>query len=217
MEPQPNGPSNEPNMRNRSHISKYNHALLVLASCLAVASFTALGASPPVVTGVTASQRAGTKLVDIAYTISDPDSTSVNIGIMVSKDSGATWTVPATTFSSPNGGAPGVGIAVSATPAVKNVVWDAGADWDGHYNPLCRVRVIACDNDMVLIPAGSYLRGNPPALGDTEITDAPQYSVYVSEFLMDSKLVTRELWIQVKEGYADLHGYTFDNGGSYKA
>ena len=34
----------------------------------------ARAASPPAVAGVTAAQRVGTKLVDIGYTISDPDS-----------------------------------------------------------------------------------------------------------------------------------------------
>ena len=112
-------------------------AIVMLA--ILAGALTARAASPPVVTNVTGSQRAGTKLVDIAYTISDPDSTSANIFIMVSKDSGTTWTVPASTFS----GDYGLDVAVTATPTAKAVVWDAGADWDGHYTEHCRVRVLA--------------------------------------------------------------------------
>ena len=194
-----------------------NKALLSSVALLAIlaGAFTARAGSPPVVTGATGAQRAGTKLVDIAYTISDPDSANVNIFIQVSKDSGATWTVPASSFTGT--GAPGLNKSVTATPTPKAVVWDAGADWDGHYTEHCRVRVLANDAGLVLIPAGSYLRGNPPGLGDTDITDAPQYSVSVSAFYMESKEVAGGRWNLVKEGYADANGYGFDNAGSFKA
>ena len=176
-------------------------AALLGALCLAGA-FAARAGSPPVITGVTAAQRTGTKLVDIAYSISDPDSAAVNIAIFVSKESGATWTVPAISFTGT--GAPGNTIAVTATPAAKTVVWNAGADWDGHFTTNCRVRVLANDNGLAGIPGGSYLRGN---VADINMYDAPQYAVTVSAFTMDSKLVTGGQWNLVKEGYAQANGY----------
>jgi formylglycine-generating enzyme required for sulfatase activity len=163
----------------------------------------AQAASPPVVTNVVAAQQPGTKLVSIQYTISDPDSSNANVYIKVSKDSGATWTVPAFTFT----GAYGTNIPVTATPTVKNAVWNAGADWDGNYTTTCRVRVIANDAGMVLIPAGFYYRGNK---ADPDITNAPQTSVYVSAFLIDQTPVTDAEWDLVYEAYAQPHGYYFD-------
>jgi formylglycine-generating enzyme required for sulfatase activity len=185
--------------------------VLLVALCLAT-QFSARAGSPPVVTAVTAAQAAlPSKDVNISYTISDPDSTSANVYVIVSSDSGNSWVVNATNFS----GNYGPGMAVTATPTTKSVVWHAGTDWDGNFSTHCRVRVIACDNGMVLIPAGSYLRGNPPALGDSDITDAPQYPVFVNAFLMDSNLVSGGLWSSVYS-YALTNGYTFDNAGSFK-
>ena len=193
-------------------IIRQRSLLPAITAILGLSAFTAHAASP-VITGITASQRAGTKLVDIAYTLSDPDSTSANIFIIVSTNSGATFTLPASSFT----GAYGLNVAVTATPTAKALVWDAGADWDGHFTANCRVRVFANDASLVLIPAGSYLRGNPPALGDTDITNAPQYSVTVSAFYMETRLVTGGQWNLVKEGYANAHGYTFFYAGSFKA
>ena len=52
-----------------------------------VASLTltlaAEAAAPPVVSNVRASQRTGTKLVDIYYDLSDPDSSAVNVFVYV--------------------------------------------------------------------------------------------------------------------------------------
>ena len=191
-------------------------AALLGALCLATA-FAARAGSPPVVTGVTAAQQAyPSKKVDIAYTISDPDSAAVNVSIFVSKDSGATWTVPAITFTGT--GVPGTNITVSASPTAKTVVWDAGADWNGHFTDRCRVRVLASDNGLAGIPAGSFTMGDANDGNAGGTGDAPLTTVTVSAFQMDSKLVTGTLWVTVKEGYADLpaNGYQFDNVGSFK-
>lgn len=178
-------------------------AALLAALCLAAASAAQAG-SPPVITGVTAAQRSGTKLVDIAYTISDPDSTSINTAIFVSKDSGATWTVPATSFTGT--GAPGSSISVTATPAAKAVVWDAGADWDGHFTTNCRVRVLASDSGPVAgISGGTYTMGDVNNDGNTIFEEA--HLVTISPFLMNSKLVTGSQWNFVKEVYAQSNGY----------
>src|ERR1017187_5627327 len=192
-------------------IMKIMPARALCAFCLVV-PFGALAQTAPVVqqSSVTAAQAYPSKDVNISYTISDAVSTSDNVWIIVSSDGGTTWTVPASSFS----GAQGLGVPVTSAPTVQNGTWHAGNDWNGNYTTTCRVRVIACNNNMVLIPAGSYLRGNPPALGDSDITDAPQYSVNVNAFLMDNNYVSGYLWTNVL-GYASSHGYTFDNAGSF--
>jgi formylglycine-generating enzyme required for sulfatase activity len=189
---------------------------LALLTSLTLAAVPAPAASPPVITGVTASQRAGTRLVDIRYTISDPSAASVSVFIRVSRDSGTNWAVPAQSFIF--GSAVG-SVAVTATPTATNVTWDAGADWDGQYGEQCRVRVVA-NNDprFVLIPPGTYQRGNSVAGGpdgrDTDITDAPVYPVFVSGFFMESNVVTGALWdfvvhhcyVQTNYSFASGHG-----------
>src|ERR1041385_6075114 len=132
--------------------------VLLLAFCLLFAVSEARAGAPPVVTSVTAAQRAGTKLVDISYTISDPNFTSINVFVLVSTDSGATWDKAiAKTFI--GGSAVGTNVAVTTTPTGKTITWDAGADWDGHYAANCRVRVLANNVGLVLIPPGSFTRG----------------------------------------------------------
>jgi formylglycine-generating enzyme required for sulfatase activity len=85
-----------------------------------------------------------------------------------------------------------------------------------------RVRCILSPSEtMMLIPAGSYLRGDYVAsqgAGDypPSTSDALPYQVYVSAFYMDTTLVTGGQWNNVRT-YATTHLYTFDNAGSYKA
>src|SRR5580700_2691455 len=107
---------------------------------------------PPAVTNVTAAQSGS--VVNISYTISDPSSTNDNVWLIVSGDGGNTWTVPATSFI----GTKGIGVSVTPTPTVENVNWNVTADWNGQFNSQTKVRVIADNNNMVLIPAGTYNR-----------------------------------------------------------
>lgn len=181
-----------------------------LCAFCVVLPFGALAQSqPPVVTGVTApaQQPFPSTDVNISYTISDAVSASDNVWIVVSADGGNTWTVPTSSFS----GAWGLGVPVTSTPTVKTVTWHAGADWPGNYTTTCRTRVIACNNGMCLVPAGSYNRGDSLD-GDS---DAPVYSVYVNAFLMDNNYVSGYLWSTVL-AYATSQGYTFDDEGAWQ-
>jgi len=186
------------------------------------AEFSARAGAPPLVSNVTAAQRPGTKLVDISYTISDPNFTFDNVFILVSKDSGATWTVPATTFIV--GSAIGSYIPVTAAPTTNTITWEAGVDWDGNYTTNCRVRVLANNLGLVLIPAGTFRMGN--VIGDSDlandqaagISDCYPVNVTISNpYYMDSTLVTGGKWNLVVQSYAANNGYTFENAGSYKA
>ena len=173
--------------------------------CLLWLATTYTAFAAPWVTNVTTSVS-GTN-VTIKYAISDTNFNSANVYVLVSPDSGNTWAVPATNFS----GTFGRGVAVSATLATNTIVWNAGTDWPGTNDNNCRVRVVACDNGMVMIPAGSYNRGDNL---DSE-SDAPVYSVFINAFLMDSNLVTYGQW-QTVYNWAITNGYSFDNPGSGK-
>jgi len=126
---------------------------VVLALCLATAlTLPAQTPAPPVVTGVIAFQQMTNNVlgtnVTINYTLSDANFTSDNVFILVSPDAGNTWTVPALAFS----GAEGTNISVSSTPTIKSVIWYASLDWPDNFTTNCRVRVLANNLGLVLIP-----------------------------------------------------------------
>jgi len=59
-------------------------------------------------------------------------------------------------------------------------------------------------DDMVLIPAGSYMMGDPL---DGNTNDAPMHAVQVSAFYMDKYEVTKAKWDEVR-AWAITNGYT---------
>jgi hypothetical protein len=67
-------------------------------------------AADPVVSNVRATQREGTKLVDIRYDVFDADGDLLDVTVAVSTNDGATFDLSASTFTggSPNGYGPGV-------------------------------------------------------------------------------------------------------------
>ena len=161
----------------------------------------------PVVSNVRSVQRPGTRLVDITYDVTDPDSPTVGVAVEVSADSGATYTILAESFSGDvgNGIKPGTG---------KRVVWDAKADWPNKYSSKVRFRVLVSDQwlapvGMSLIPAGPFQMGDDRVVG-------PVRTVTVSAFAMDKFEVSIELWESVRV-WANTHGYDLVAGGSYGA
>jgi formylglycine-generating enzyme required for sulfatase activity len=167
----------------------------------------ATASAPPVVSNVRAAQRPGTQLVDIYYDLADPDSASLVITAFVSTDGGASYTLPAASFS-------GSGWGGAVTPGSnKQITWNAGADWGGHYSANVRFCVTADDapapGGMALIPAGSFTMGNCMDPSEGYSDELPLHTVYVSAFYMDKYLVTKSLWDTVYQ-WAIAHGYTFD-------
>ena len=153
-------------------------------------------------------------MVDIYYDLADPDSASLAITVLVSTDGGASYTLPATSFS-------GSGWGSAVTPGSnKQITWNAGADWSGHYSAKVRFRVIADDaavaSDMALIPAGIFTMGNCMDPSEGNPNELPMHTVYVSAFYMDKYLVTKGLWDTVKV-WKGGNGYSYDYAGSGKA
>jgi len=141
-------------------------------------------AAAPVVTNVVASQRIGTKLIDIRYDVFDADGDPQKIRIEISHDSGASYSVPAITLS----GDVGNNIASGNN---KLIVWNAGVDWDGEYSPLMRVKVIASDSRGYPglqwgqeVPPGGFLLGQDggaEGVGPAKHVNIP-YSFWLSKF-----------------------------------
>ena len=86
---------------------------------------TASYAANPAITNLTATQRAGTNLVDITYDLSATGSTSLAVSVRISTNNGVSYNLAASNFT-------GNGLGSDVTPGTnKQIVWDAGADWPG--------------------------------------------------------------------------------------
>jgi formylglycine-generating enzyme required for sulfatase activity len=108
--------------------------LLLLSMICAFASSAT--AAPPDVTNINASQRNGTKLVDVTYNLTlDPGQTAF-VELWFSPDNGLTFPVRCTAITGD------VNASVSAGTG-KAVVWNAEADWDQQFTNNGKIRVIA--------------------------------------------------------------------------
>jgi formylglycine-generating enzyme required for sulfatase activity len=136
----------------------------------------------PQVTNVRASQRAGTKLVDVLYDLSG--SGPMTVRMEVSADNGVSFTIPAVTLT----GAAGSGVTAGIN---KALVWNAGSDFDDRWSPQTKVKVVAFENTLPVAPAGMEYIPAGAVL-------TPTASATVSAFFMDRYEVTRLLWSSVR-------------------
>ena len=170
-----------------------------------------LHAAAPVVSNLSASQRAGTKLVDIVYDVA-ADTSSVDISLEVSSDGGSSFTVPATSLS----GAIGAGVAVGTD---RTITWDAGADWNQQQSSTMRFKVTADDGEAPAVPDGfALIPGGSFQMGDAldGLSDAPVVTVAVSAFYMGQYEVTKAEWDEVRTWGLE-NGYTNLSTGGGKA
>ena len=112
------------------------YALYVLA--LAALAQSAGANTPPEISNVRASQRPGTKLVDIYYDLADADGGSCFVRAKMSHNDGADYYLPVSALS----GDIGTNVLVGTS---RHIVWDAGVDWDGEYSDRMRVKLSAMD------------------------------------------------------------------------
>ena len=130
-----------------------------ILTAFGLAALPILANTPPAITNVRASQREGTKLVDIYYDAADADNDLLKVRIEISDNDGARYSVPAFSLT----GDIGEGIAPGTN---KHIVWDAGTDWDGEYSDQMRVKVFAIDAQGFPgmewgneVPPGGFLMG----------------------------------------------------------
>jgi formylglycine-generating enzyme required for sulfatase activity len=156
-------------------------------------------AASPVVSNLTAAQRAGTKLVDINYDLNPSGLKALAMSLQISSDGGATWTVPVTNV--------GGDIGNVDSGAGKSIVWNAGIDWPAGYTDRMRFKVMADDtSSLVLIPGGKFVMGRTS--GDKD-EDAPPVNVTLDAFYIQKTEVTQAQWAEVRvwglvNGYNDL-------------
>jgi formylglycine-generating enzyme required for sulfatase activity len=159
-----------------------------------------LSAAAPVVSNVRAAQRAGTKLVDVTYDLSDSDSATVYVSIQLY--AGGT-PLPAFSLS----GDVGSGV----TPGFnKKITWNAGQDWNRQYTTSGSARIIA--DDLTTTVPNSTLAYVPAGFTAGSYGTHGAGTVFSSGFYMDKTEISMATWEAVKT-WALANGYTFDNPG----
>jgi formylglycine-generating enzyme required for sulfatase activity len=169
--------------------------LLFTVGLIPLAWETGVGAAPSV-SNVAATQRPGTKLVDITYDLDGDGLGTFWVSLAASSDGGATFSLPVTSVTGAigQGVIPGVG---------KSIVWDAGTDWGGNFGAQIHFRIIT-ENEFSEVPAGSFSMGRTS--GDTD-ANAPPITVSLSSFLIQRTETTKAQWDAVR-AWAINNGYT---------
>lgn len=170
----------------------------------------------PIVSNVQASQRAGTKVVDVVYDLSTGGE-SVSVWLEASTD-GSTWE-----RLSAVSGAVGAG---QTSGTGRSAVWAAGDEWPAQLFPSVKVRVSAAlaPEGYSLIPAGTFTMGSPQS-EPGRFSNETQHSVTLTRsFYLQQTEVTKAQWDAVRaegaaRGYTDLppgrNGYNGDASGRH--
>jgi hypothetical protein len=112
---------------------------IIIVSSFLLAGIFAV-AAPPQVTGVTAAQQGGSKLVNVSYNlVLDTDQTAF-VELWFSHNNGLTYPIHCSSLE----GNHGSGVSAGS----KTTVWDAGTDWDGQFTSSGKIRVIATYGDL---------------------------------------------------------------------
>jgi formylglycine-generating enzyme required for sulfatase activity len=180
---------------------------LILAVCFTVAEPLAVYAASPEVANIRATQRAGTKLIDIYYDVTDTDNDPLTVSIQLYSN-----TTPLPSFSVTGA----VGTGVTAGPN-KQIVWNAGQDWNRNFTTNGRARIVVDDQptnspsaSMVFVPAGF---GQPYEIVSQVSSSSSRYDIFTSAFFMDKFEVSKSVWDTVYN-WAITNGYTFNNAGT---
>ncbi len=149
--------------------------LLFLSMICSFAS--SASAAPPVVSGVTASQRTGTKIVDISYNLAMDTGQMAFVELWFSPDNGLNFPIRCMAIT---GDAD-----ANVTAGAKSVEWNAESDWDQQFTPSGRIRVIATYGDQPSGFAGSGGTNNAGTGGSSSgQADASMVSVFWDSYYM---------------------------------
>ena len=111
----------------------------------------------PVVSNIRAMQLEplDLKLVEIVYDVVDAEEDTLLIMVRCSDDGGITWDVPIISVDGD--------IHDGVTPGLdKNIIWDAGADYNNSFSENMRIKVAAYDHqlDLIRVSGGTFTMGD---------------------------------------------------------
>lgn len=178
---------------------KTKATLLTGLSALATIFQPALSeAASPEVSNIRATQRAGTKLIDIYYDVTDPENDPLTVAIQIYDN---TTAIPTYTVT----GDVGSGVTAGAN---KHIVWNAGQDWNRRLSTKGKARVLV--DDLSITSPSATMAFVPGGFG---MPTGSSYEIYTSGFYMDKLEVSKALWDSVYQ-WAITNGYAFDNPGT---
>lgn len=142
-------------------------------------AFSASAASP-IVSGVTASQRTGTKIVDISYNLATDGGQKAFVELWFSPDNGLNFPIRCVAITGDTD--------ANVTAGAKSVEWNAESDWDQQFTQNGRIRVIATYGDQPSGFAGSGGTANAGGGGSSSSGQADASMVTVfwdSYYILD--------------------------------
>ncbi|MBG30196.1 MAG: hypothetical protein CMI31_09370 [Opitutae bacterium] len=198
---------------------------IIIVSSFLLAGLFAVAAAPPQVTGVTAAQQAGTKLVTVNYTLVLDGNQTAFVELWFSQNNGLTYPIHCETVE----GDAGAGVSAGS----KSVEWNAGADWDQKFTSAGKIRVIAtygsepsgydggggeggasgqADSSLLTVAWDVYWRpGGPPGTWEDSSNGAVGHFAVkggnLSAIKVDPTEVSNAKWNEVAE-WALSNGYT---------
>ncbi len=180
----------------------------ITAFFIAVWTVAAIANTAPIVSNVSASQRTdGSGIVDIAYRLTDADSDSCKITVLVSDNGGSTWSI------TPSQSALSGDFGDNIRPGNRSIQWRSKQDLPGDFGENYRVKIVANDKYFYEIPKVSVsvlevpievfnvchqpglwskdIRSyGLPALGDIEIICQISWESFGSERAMQNLFIT---------------------------
>jgi formylglycine-generating enzyme required for sulfatase activity len=136
-------------------------------------------AADPTVDSLAVKQRAGSKLVDITFTVSDPDSVELAVSIQaVDRRTGEQIRVRHLTGD------------LLVAPGTHSLTWDAGADWDGNMTDDLALTLLASDQPtrylVIDVSAGPNAQSYP-------WTEGPISALPTDDIHKQSKILLRQI------------------------
>ena len=153
--------------------------------------FNSLDAAPPTVTNVFASQRTGTKYVDINYTLTLDFNQTAFVELWFSPDNGLTYPVRCLDVSGD--------VDQNVSGGQKLATWNAESDWNQKFTNSGKIRVIATYGDQpsgFAGSGGSHGGGGQPGNHDPNMKQVP-----LTLYLWDDDGTGTSAWMQRSNYY----------------